>query len=347
MPQVQHLALSSFLDRHWEERGRLLAAAPASFVLGVLLPAAGQAHMWRGEGAEVLQQGVAAWVGRYAAAQPLPQQQQLVLALLELVGGGSGSSSGSGSSGSRSAAPPLQRPLVQTAAAALVAAARALAATSGSEAGSSSSSSSSTEWQMAFLRQLSKSMQRLSAGWGAGGPIGSFALSVCESLLQAASAAAPLAPAADDGCSPDAVAAAAAWLQQLPLPLLVPGGSLHAQAAAWVGAAGRQRLAPLLAACVQAYMELGSVAGDGCAPAAAAAGESAAWQQQAAGLARLALLLGCQPEGGEGGLAPADLRAAFGGSWADTLAGLYRRCVGHAAVELPVGMKPEGYRSNG
>ncbi|KAL4440005.1 hypothetical protein ABPG75_003006 [Micractinium tetrahymenae] len=297
--QVQRQVLSSFLNRRWhassaDEQRQLgvgsmcLTAVPQAFVLGTLLPAAGQAHMWRGEGAAELQQQMASWVGAYAAAQAGagPQQaQQLLLGLLARLE--SGDSSGQ-----------QQRPLVQTLAAALQAASEAVAAAP--ERGTDAA------WQLLFLQRLRQATSSLSGHWGSTNS--SHARSTCRSLLAAAAATVVLLPAGgaaegtgSSGSSGSSdvqlLAAAGAWLQELPLALLLPSGELHHPAAAWVGAGGWQRLLPLLAACIEAYM-----AGHAQVPKHHADETSSSsapqvpigwadWQRQAAGLACLALLL--------------------------------------------------------
>ena len=208
------MVLSSFSSRQWDPVR--LAAVPPSFVLHTLLPAAGQAHLWRGEGAEELQQGVAAWVGRYAAAlAPMERRRQLLLALLGLLAGG-----GSG-------APAQQRPLVQTLMGALEAAAQSQSEAAAAGAGAAAGSQDEErQWQLLLLQRLQEVTRQLNTAWGAGGPTGSFATSVCSSLLRLAASTGPLLPDSS-GSSQAVFAAAAAWLQQLPLPLLLPGGQLH------------------------------------------------------------------------------------------------------------------------
>lgn len=304
--QARRLVLASFLGRAWPPPA--LASVSRSFVLGVLLPAAGDAHFYRGEGWEELQRGVAAWVGACARAQPAQERWQL---LLDLLTCGSAAS---------------QRPLAQTVAAALAEAAVAAGADAGEQA---------AEQRLLFLRALREATQRLSFGWGSGGATGSFAVGVCGNLLQAAAAAAPLGPACAAGgtLGQATLQAAGAWLQQLPLSLLQPGGPLQHAAAAWVcGAAQRQQVLLLLGESVAGFVQgSGSEPAEGAADDAAA--QWAAWQQQAGALARLALLLsdgggGEQEEGvaapHAAQLSPADLAAAFA-SWTDTLGALYRR----------------------
>ncbi|PRW33151.1 methyltransferase TARBP1 [Chlorella sorokiniana] len=93
--QVQRMVLSSFMSRRWEPAQ--LSAVPAGFVLHTLLPAAGQGHLWRGEGAAELQQalfGTSVAQGRSAAAAaaaaaaalhgPAGSLQQLLGRLLDL-----------------------------------------------------------------------------------------------------------------------------------------------------------------------------------------------------------------------------------------------------------------------
>lgn len=320
--KVQRLVFASFLGRRWQQDGPpLLASLPPSFVLEVLLPAAGQAHLWRGQDAEQLQQGMAAWCGHYAAAQPLSAQRQLLLALLELLGGG-GCSSGAGATQHQQ--PQLQRPLVQTVSAALAAAAICLPVRSAC----GGSSEELQQWQLLFLLRLQEASSRLGASWGSGGSTGSYAVSVCSGLLQAATAVATM-PAADAGgssASQAVLAAVGAWLQQLPLSLLLPGAALHSPAAAWASGAGQQQLLLLLTCCVHGYMEHGDMAALEGQTAATAAADWAAWQQQAGGLVRLALLLSCsdQPHNAAAPLSAADLEAAFS-SWFDALGALYRR----------------------
>jgi hypothetical protein len=323
--QVQRLVLASFLSRHCEQQqgqedppqardqaeqpakqpATHLSSVPLPFVLQVLLPAAGQVHMWRGEVAADLQQQTAAWVGRYAAAQR--QQQQLLLSLLQQLEGSQ-----------------LQRPLAQTLAAALMAAAEAVG-----EQGEQG-------WQLLFLQHLQQATRSLSSSWGSGGSTGSYATNICRNLMQAAAAAEPALASAP------LLAAGGAWLQQLPLPLLLPGGALHQAAAGWVQAAGRQQLTPLLARGVSDYIAQSGDVGSSddsrtsdpasddaaaAAPAAAVAAEWNSWQQQAGSLARL-VLLWASPGGGaatSARVAPsADLDTAFA-SWTDTLGMLYRR----------------------
>ena len=308
------MALSSFLERCWEQSR--LAAVPPGFVLSTLLPAAGQGHLWRGEGAEELQRGVAGWVGRYAATQQPQERRQLLLTLLGLLtsGGGGGAAQ--------------QRPLAQTVAGALAAAAEHLPDDAGAAA---SSPEQEQQWQLQLLQRLQEATRQLSAGWGAGGPTGSYAVSTCSSLLQVAAATAPLHVGVSGG-SQLVLSAAAAWLQQLPLVLLLPGGALHAAAVGWLGNADRQELVPALAACVQQYMEQGGSSSSSSSSAAAAAAEAApaadraGWQQQAGGLARLAALVACSEA--EAGSAPRlsadDLAVAFA-SWDAVLSALYRR----------------------
>lgn len=323
--QVQRMVLPSFLGRHWDPAR--LAAVPAPFVLHTLLPAAGQALMWRGQGAAELQQGVAAWVGRYAAALAPKERRQLLLALLSLLaGGGSGGTRGSG-------APAQQRPLVQTVVAALEAAAaqsqcQAGAAGAGA-AGGSEEEEEAPQWQLLLLQRLQDASRQLSTAWGAGGPTGSFAASVCGSLLQLAASSGPLLPDSS-GSRHAVVAAAAAWLQQLPLSLLLSGGPLHSQAVDWLGSSGREHLLPAFTACAEQYMGQGSgsSSGDGSRSSGGSsdgAGQPS-WQQQADGLARLArLLAGSNGQGGgTAALSAADLSAAFG-CWETTLSSLYRR----------------------
>lgn len=299
------MALSSFLDRCWEQSR--LAAVPVAFVLGTLLPAAGQAHLWRGEGADELQGGVAAWVGRYTASQPLRERRELLLAMLGLLAGG-------GSSAAQ------QWPLAQTVAGALAAAAQSLLP----DAGPSSSPEEEQQWQLQFLQRLEEATRQLSATWGSGGPTGSYAMSICSSLLQVAACTVPLH--AGGGSSQLVLAAAATWLQQLPLALLLPGRALHAAAVGWLGSAERQELVPALAACVQQYMEQGASSSAAEAGEAAAAANRASWQQQAGGLARLVVLVACSeaPAGSTPGLSTADLVMAFA-SWDAVLGSLYRR----------------------
>lgn len=296
--QVQRLVLHAFLGRSWSQEQQApaptrLRDVPPAFVLHVLLPAAGQAYLWRGAGVAELQQGVAAWVGGYTAAQPAQAQRQLLLSLLDVLGGGC-----SGGGGSGAAQQAALRPLAQTVAAALVAAAK-----------SASQKHAGANEQLAFLERLQAATGGLSGSWGSGGATGSFAVSMCCSLMQAAASVVELAAAAPAGSSQDVLTAAAAWLQQLPLMLLLPGGELHPTAASWLASADRQQLLPPLTSCVQSYME-GSAVEAGEQPAA-----ETGWQQQAGALARLALL---------SALPPADLSAAFC-SWTDTLEALYCR----------------------
>lgn len=291
--------LASFLERAWG--ARQLAGVPSSFVLKTLLPAAGQAHMWRGEGGAQLQQDLAAWVGRYAVAQPAAAQQQMILAMLAQLG-----------AGRRGAE--HQRPLAQTLAGALVAVAAAAGQCPLAE-------QEQQEWQLLLLQRLQQATARLSTNWGNGGPTGSYAVSLCSSLLQAAAHAVALP--VDGSISPAVLAAAGAWLQQLPLQLLLPDGALHAPATSWLGAAGIQHLVPALASCVQGYMQHGCLP-TAAAPADAPAAASAEWEQQAGGLARLALLLASSEQGSDKSLSAADLATAFA-SWTETLEALYRR----------------------
>ena len=319
--QVQRMVLASFLGRHWEPAQ--LAAVPRAFVLHTLLPAAGQVHLWRGEGAEELQHDVAAWVGRYAAAQAAQEQQLLLLAMLGLLAAdGGGSTGGSG-------AAVQQRPLVQTVVAALGAAAQAQTAHADGGAGAGGLEAG-WQWQLLLLGRLQEATCQLSSSWGSGGPTGSYAVSTCGSLLPVAASTGRLHPDGH-GSSHTALATAATWLQQLPLPLLLPGGSLHAPAVDWLGSAGRQQLLPALTACAQRFMEQGDSGGSSSSGAGAPAdlvaeANQASWQQQAGGLARLALLLTCS--GSHTGSAPvlteADLATAFA-SWDATLGSLYRR----------------------
>lgn len=331
--QVQRQVLSSFLDRSWQTEQQQqqqsvacgsmrLADVPQGFVLHSLLPAAGQAHMWRGEGAAELQQRLASWVGCYYAAQALagPQRaQHLLLGLLSKLETGAGSVQ--------------QRPFLQTLASALLAAAEAAPAVD--------ASGGDAAWQLLFLQRLRQATCRLSGHWGS--PNSSHARSTCRSLLAAASAVVALPgdlPAqGGSGSSVDVqqlLAAAAVWLQELPLVLLLPGGELHRAAAAWVGAAGWQRVLPLLAGLVLVHMD-----GDPLAPgehAAEAGGDRhqasdgwTEWQRQAAGLACLAMLLASGSDGATaGGPAAAtqpsadELAAAFV-DWSEVLGVLYRR----------------------
>lgn len=317
--QVQRMVLSSFLGRCWKPAQ--LAAVPAAFVLHSLLPAAGQAHLWRGDDAEELQHAVAAWVGRYAAAQPAQERRQLLLALLGLLADGGSSSSAGGS------LPFIQqRPQVQTIMGALEAA--AAAQTAGAPAGSPDAG---WQWQMVLLGRLQDATRQLSVSWGAGGPTGSYAVSVCSSLLHVAATTGPLLPNSA-GSSSTALAAAAAWLQQLPLPLLLPGGPLHSAAVDWLGRAGRQQLQPALRVCAEQYMA--QAAGSGSSSSSSSgAGEAAdqetgksqaSWRQHADGLARLAVLLTCSSAQAGPVLTELDLEAAFS-SWDATLSSLYRR----------------------
>lgn len=338
--QVQRQVLGSFLNRDWhaaEQQGQQPMAAgsvcltdvPQRFVLLTLLPAAGQAHMWRGQGAAQLQQQLASWVGGYAGAQAQasPQQaQQLLLALLDRLESGAGSGQ-------------QQRPLVQTLAAALLAAAEALAAGAAGGGGAA--------WQLAFLQRLREVTHRLSAHWGSSNS--SHARSTGRSLLAAAAATVALLPArqaaqaaGDSGVGTSSVqllAAAAAWLQELPLALLLPGGELHQPAAAWVRASGWQQMLPLLADSTQAFM-----AGQPAAPDQHTNESSSStpqppdgwadWQQQAAGLACLAMLLAAGSRAGSTGASgagaaaaqpsAAELAAALS-SWSEVLEVLYRR----------------------
>jgi hypothetical protein len=322
--QVQRLVLGSFLGRQWEQQqsqnllevrerehpATQLGSVPPVFVLQVLLPAAGQVHMWRGEGAAGLQHQTAAWVGCYAAAQRQQEQrQQLLLSLLQQLEGSQ-----------------LQRPLAQTLAAALMAAADAVG------------DQEEQAWQLLFLQHLQQATRSLSSSWGSGGSTGSYATSICSSLVQAAAAAVPALSSAP------LLAAGGAWLQQLPLPLLLPGGALHQAATGWVQAVGRQQQVPLLTSGVCSYIAhpdvLGSsthgstsalasvdAAATASAAAAAAVAEWNCWQQQAGSLARLALL-SASSGGGVAATAQlassADLGTAFA-SWTDTLGMLYRR----------------------
>ena len=307
------MVLSSFLGRRWEPAQ--LAAVPAAFVLHTLLPAAGQAHLWRGEDADELQHAVAAWVGRYAAAQPAQERRQLLLALLGLLAGGSSSSAGG-------SVPFIQqRPLVQTIMGALEAA--AAAQTAGAPAGSPEGG---CHWQMVLLGRLQDATRQLSASWGAGGPTGSYAVSVCSSLLH-------VAASTSSGSSSTALAAAAAWLQQLPLPLLLPGGPLHSAAVDWLGRAGRQQLQPALSVCAEQYMAQAGSGSSSSSNSSSGAGEAAdqetgksqvSWRQHADGLARLAVLLTCSSAQAGPVLTELDLEAAFS-SWDATLGALYRR----------------------
>lgn len=345
--QVQRHVLSSFLARRWapaqqaqqaqQEGSPHLASIPQAFVLLVLLPAAGQAHQWRGEGAGDVQRQLAAWVGQYVAAQgPAEERRQLLLALLSQL-------ESSGRSGQQ------QRPLAQTLAGALVAAADSAGLVAAGVPAPLDSSAAAThgttpdaadlhEWQLLFLQRLHQATISLSAHWGSGGASGSFARSMCASLIRAAALVVPLGPAWGGSSQPQLLSAAAAWLQLLPLALLLPGGELHEPAAAWVQAAGSQHMLPVLAGCIQDYMSPSpAVPGlqDGGGDSTTAASLTAAWagqQQQAAGLARLALLLA--PPGSDGSAAcqagrgpaesAADLEAAFA-SWTGTLGVLYRR----------------------
>lgn len=339
--QVQRQVLSSYLNRSWQADHRhqqqqtgaggvSLADVPQGFVLLTLLPAAGQAHMWRGEGSAQLQKRLAAWVGCYAAAQARagPQQaQQLLLGLLAGLESGAGSGQ-------------QQRPLVQTLAAALQAAAQAT--------GAGAAGSSDAARYLLFLRRLQQATGRLSTHWGSTNS--SHACSTCRSLLAAAAAVVALPPqnraawgAEASGVSSGDVqllAAAAAWLQELPLALLLPGGELHFEASAWVGSGGWQRKLPLLAACVQDFMTgepLGleeHAAEEDNSTLPQAADGWADWQRQSAGLACMAMLLaaGGDCAGGPRGagtaeaaqMSVAQLGAAFAG-WSEVLGVLYRR----------------------
>ncbi|EFN52863.1 hypothetical protein CHLNCDRAFT_138347 [Chlorella variabilis] len=285
---VQRLVLESFLGWRWHVEGQgaeaaagqpsLLADVPTPFVLEVLLPAAGQAHMWRGEGAAALQQQVSAWVGRYsAAALGQEQQRQLLIALLDQLGGAAG--------GSQQKQQQVLRPLAQTVAAALVASSQAVAAATAAARptdGSSSEERQAHEWRLLFLQRLQRATASLSSSWGSEGASSAYAADMCSSLVQAAAAAVPLSDIRGDDDSSGSgsrtlLLAIGTWLSQLPLPLLLPGGALHLPAAHWLQAGGQQQRLATLASCVRDYL------------AAAAAPDAAprdGWEVQAGGLAQ-------------------------------------------------------------
>ena len=324
--------LSNFLSRRWDSQQQQrqqqqqqqqqqqglpaprLADVPPTFVLCTLLPAAGQAHMWRGEAGCELQGQVAAWVARYVAAQQPQQAQRLLLELLDHL------------AASGSSVQP-QRPLAQTFARALAAGAEAAAFVCEQQpAGSSSSSGSSQpqwQWQLRFLEGMQRATASLGSSWGGGSSGYSFALDISTHLLGAAAAVVQLpAGAIGPGSQAQLLAAGGAWLKQLLLAAVLPGGALHLKAAAWVRQLAGEQPAQLLATCVRHHMAPPAVG----ASSAAAVPDWEGWQQQAGGLARLALLL---TAGGDEAapaptLAPADLTTAFS-SWSDTLCMLYRR----------------------
>jgi hypothetical protein len=319
--QVQRAVLASFLSCPWQPRVQQqqaagldsdaraplqLAHVPHAFVLQALLPAAGQAAAWRDDGAAALQQGVAAWVGGYAAALAQHDQRELLLGLLGLLAGSPQTSQQERL---------VQRPLAQTAAAAVAAAAEAAAAASW-QAGHG------VKRRLELLRHLRQATQGLGSNWGSGGASGAYAASVCGHLLQAAAALAPLA-AADPERRRALLEAAAAWLHQLPAPLVLPGGELHGAAAGWLQAAGQQQLLRDLRCCVEGYLAGSGAPGNGAAAAqsAAGAGDWNSWQEAAGSLARLTVLAASTPGGGVGaaagavgsggaGAAPADVAAA-------------------------------------
>lgn len=325
--QVQRLVLESFLGWRWHVEGQgaeaaagqpsLLADVPTPFVLEVLLPAAGQAHMWRGEGAAALQQQVSAWVGRYsAAALGQEQQRQLLIALLDQLGGAAG--------GSQQKQQQVLRPLAQTVAAALVASSQAVAAATAAARptdGSSSEERQAHEWRLLFLQRLQRATASLSSSWGSEGASSAYAADMCSSLVQAAAAAVPLSDIRGDDDSSGSgsrtlLLAIGTWLSQLPLPLLLPGGALHLPAAHWLQAGGQQQRLATLASCVRDYL------------AAAAAPDAAprdGWEVQAGGLAQLALLLASPGSSAGSDATPPDHLAPALSSWANTLGMIHRR----------------------
>jgi hypothetical protein len=345
--QVQRAVLESFLSRCWQGSQRqqqevaehgtgaqspsplLLAAVPQEFVLTVLLPAAGQAHLWRGNDVTTLQRDVAAWVGQYTAAAEPTLQQQLLLALCTLLKRRSGPT--------QQRQRQLLRPFAQTAAAALAAAAQNLVDSGCDLSGTCFGEGQPyRQWQLLFLTRLQEATAGLGLSWGCG----TYAAEMCSSLMQAAAAVAPMTTSSSDA-SQALLPAIGAWLQQVPLPLLLPGGALWDRAAGWLAAGRQQQQLAALGRCIEQWQNAAVAGNAGSSCAATGAEAWQAWEQQASGFARLALLLASLPAtdkssaysttaasqaAGEPLLLVANIAAAMS-PWQQKLKQLYRRLV--------------------